>query len=177
MRHATSKRWLVALGAFLVASAALAALHGNAEAAKGKGKDKGPKGAKGFDPSVPFRTVQGTVSDFTTAPKGEVDGANLSDGTWIHWPPHMADRFTDVVRKGDRVKVTGQDQPDRRRDTKLEVSVLTNLRTGRVCRNEDLPAPGPAANAGPGSVEQRLQALEDRLDQLVQEMRRGKGKK
>src|ERR1700678_3050797 len=40
------------------------------------------------------RTAQGRLQSFTTAPMGEVDGAVLDDGTVIHWPPHLANRFT-----------------------------------------------------------------------------------
>src|SRR5262249_26359959 len=49
----------------------------------------GPKGRPGPPPGAEFRTVRGTVKEFTTAPKGEVDGLILSDGTWVHWPPHL----------------------------------------------------------------------------------------
>ena len=42
-------------------------------------------------------TSQGTVRSLTTAPMGEIDGAVLADGTVIHWPPHLADRFSAIV--------------------------------------------------------------------------------
>jgi hypothetical protein len=51
------------------------------------------------------RTAQGRVRSSTTAPIGEIDGAVLDDGTVIHWPPHMAERFSAVVVRGDRVIV------------------------------------------------------------------------
>src|SRR5205085_1704889 len=41
-----------------------------------------------------LETVRGAVQRFTTAPKGEVDGAILDDGTWVHWPPHLAGKVT-----------------------------------------------------------------------------------
>ncbi|HQU46299.1 MAG TPA: hypothetical protein PK867_26060, partial [Pirellulales bacterium] len=50
-------------------------------------------------------TLEGTVESMTTAPRGEIDGAVLADGTVLHWPPHLEDRFTAVVKKGSRVKV------------------------------------------------------------------------
>ena len=37
------------------------------------------------------------VERFTTAPRGEKDGAVLDDGTWLHWPPHMQDQFTGIL--------------------------------------------------------------------------------
>ena len=33
-----------------------------------------------------MKSVSGVVKSFTTAPKGEVDGAVLEDGTVLHWP-------------------------------------------------------------------------------------------
>jgi hypothetical protein len=43
------------------------------------------------------RTVRGRVQRFTTAPKGEVDGMVLDDGTVVHWPPHLENKVTAVV--------------------------------------------------------------------------------
>ena len=51
-------------------------------------------------------TVRGKVERFTTAPMGETDGAMLDDGTWLHWPPHLQDRFASILKKGDRVRAT-----------------------------------------------------------------------
>src|SRR6266516_2312867 len=53
-------------------------------------------------------TVRGTVDRMTTAPLGEVDGAVLDDGTWLHWPPHMQDRFTAIAKERARVEATGR---------------------------------------------------------------------
>jgi len=53
-------------------------------------------------------TMRGKVERFTTAPRGEVDGAVLDDGTWLHWPPHMQDRFAGMIKEGDRVRATGR---------------------------------------------------------------------
>src|SRR5580658_4138993 len=53
-------------------------------------------------------TLRGTVRRMTTTPKGEVDGFILSDDTWVHWPPHLENRVTAIVAKGDRVEVTGR---------------------------------------------------------------------
>jgi hypothetical protein len=46
-------------------------------------------------------SAEGRIQNLTTAPMGEVDGAVLGDGTVIHWPPHLADRFTAIVTRGD----------------------------------------------------------------------------
>jgi hypothetical protein len=134
-------------------------------------KGKGPKGPP---PSAELLTRTGTVKELTTAPKGEVDGLILRDGTWVHWPPHLEDRFSDLASKGDRIKATGYMETGPKGDTKLEVSTLTNLRTKKSADNPDSARliPGKA-----GNVEDRLQALEDQLDQLRLELQRLKGKK
>jgi hypothetical protein len=101
-------------------------------------------------PDAEFMTLRGTVKEFTTAPKGEVDGLVLTDGKWIHWPPHLQDRFKDLAAKGDRVRATGWWETGRRSETKLEVSTLTNLATNKTAENPDRPAPAAAApSAGP----------------------------
>ena len=46
-----------------------------------------------------MQTVEGEVERLTTAPKGETDGAVLADGTMLHWPPHMGDRFAAVAEE------------------------------------------------------------------------------
>ncbi len=131
------------------------------------------------------QTVRGTVRSFTTAPKGETDGAKLDDGTWLHWPPHMQDRFTDVIKKGDRVRATGRTETGPAGDTHFEVQSVTNLRTKDTARNPDFAAAPPPPPGGPrrlargraGDVEQRLQALEDKIDQLQKEIDRLRRKK
>ena len=94
-----------------------------------KAKDKGPKGPP---PGAEILTVRGTVKDFTTAPKGEKDGVTLTDGTWVHWPPHLADRFSGIVGPGDKVKVVGWMETGKKGESKLEVSSVTNLGTNQT---------------------------------------------
>lgn len=168
MRHTIRKRWFWPAAIVLLTGMGLASLDAQPPAPKGKGKGKGPATVG------PFETVRGTIKEFTSAPKGETDGAMLDDGTWIHWPPHMADRFTEIVRKGDRVRALGRWEKGKQGDTKLEVSTLTNLRTGNVGMNPDLPAPPDRDRAAPagGDVDKRLRALEDRLDDLTQQIQR-----
>jgi hypothetical protein len=139
----------------------------------------GPKakgGKKGPPPPVigEAKSVQGTVKSFTTAPKGEVDGAMLDDGTWVHWPPHLADRFTDIIDKGDKVKVVGFMQTGPRGDTKLEVSTLTNVRTKKTGENPDPPPPVPnrVVPGKTGDNEERIKALEKQLEELQKELKR-----
>ena len=117
---------------------------------------------------------------------GEIDGAVLDDGTVIHWPPHMADRFTPVVVKGDQVKLRGRTETGPAGDTHFEVQNATNLRTNASVESE-LGGPRPPRPNGiaPGgssdfdatpapaeSVERRLKTLEDQIAQLRDEIRR-----
>ncbi len=174
MRHAVAKRLVWSAAVLVLAGMGLESLDAQ-PGFKGKGK-KGPRVVG------PFETIQGTIREFTTAPKGETDGAMLNDDTWVHWPPHLADRFTEVVRKGDRVRAVGRWETGKKGETKFEVSTVTNLRTGNVGVNPDLPAPadvergaarGVARGAAPGGdIDRRLRALEERLDELVLEVQR-----
>jgi hypothetical protein len=138
-----------------------------------------PKG-KGAPPppppdSGPAKTVRGTVKEFTTAPMGEVDGFLLSDGTWVHWPPHLQERFKDIAAKGDRIEAVGQmETGPRGDDPHLEVSTLTNLRSGAARTNPDRPA-AVRDRAAPGNartLEDRVQSLEDKIDQLTRTIER-----
>lgn len=118
-----------------------------------------------------MQTATGRIRSLTKAPMGEVDGALLDDGTVIHWPPHLADRFSSIVAVGDRVKATGSmdKTPD---GPKLEIQTLTNLRTDKSVDNDSPPPPEarrPAAERA-GNREQRIQNLEDQLQQIQKEL-------
>jgi hypothetical protein len=57
----------------------------------------------------------------------------------------------------------------------LEVRSVTNLRTGTTRENEDVPRVRVSqrrADQGAGSSEQRLRALEDKVDRLIEEVKR-----
>ena len=123
--------------------------------------------------------VRGRVDRFTTAPLGEVDGAILDDGTWLHWPPHLQNRFTDIIKEGDRVRATGRTETGPAGDTHFEVQRVTNLRSDAVAENPDF-ANGPPTPPdrrrlsldGAGDTERRLRALEDKVDRLLREVER-----
>jgi hypothetical protein len=125
-------------------------------------------------------TARGKVERFTTAPRGEVDGAMLDDGTWLHWPPHMQERFKGILKEGDRVRATGRTETGPAGDTHFEVETLTNLRSNARAENPDFanaPPPPPPARRGaaparPGEREQRLRDLEDQVEQLRREIQR-----
>jgi hypothetical protein len=144
------------------------------------GPRPGPAGRVG---AAATRSVQGTVQRLTTAPMGEVDGAILDDGTAIHWPPHLSDRFSAVIARGDRVRVSGWMETGPAGDTHFEVQSATNLRTNATT-SDDPARPAPVYSAADGSsdfaaspapaenVERRLKALEDQIAQLRDEIRR-----
>jgi hypothetical protein len=131
------------------------------------------------------RSLQGTVQRITTAPMGEVDGAILEDGTVIHWPPHLADRFSAVVARGERVKVNGWMETGPAGDNHFEVQSATNLRTNATVgtdtgarlppvRIETEPDHASDFAASPDqtkNVARRLKALEDQIAQLREEIR------
>jgi hypothetical protein len=121
-------------------------------------------------------SVRGVVERMTTAPKGEVDGAVLENGTWLHWPPHLENQFTAILKVGDSVKAVGRTETGPAGDTHFEVSSVTNTRTDRTAENPDLPAAAPV-EAGrqrgePSGREQRLRDLERQVEDLQREIDR-----
>jgi hypothetical protein len=173
MRQSFHQRMLAGLAVLLVGGVCMTSL-----AAQPPGKGKAPKRKLEPAPDTESVTVRGTVREFTTAPKGEVDGLMLKDGKWLHWPPHLESRFKSVAAKGDRVRAIGRWETDPEGETKLEVSTLTNLDTAKTAENPAFdntpPTPGPrpvARGRGPDR-EQRLRDLEEQVDQLRREIKR-----
>jgi hypothetical protein len=149
------KSKMLCVGIFASLTACLLSLSLDVESLGAQPPGKKGKGPKGPPPGADILTVRGTVQSFTTAPKGETDGLMLTDGTSVHWPPQMSDRFKSIVDKGDKVKVIGWMETGKKGDTKLEISSLTNLNTNQTRENDGFP---PAvlearANFGPGNGE------------------------
>lgn len=119
-------------------------------------------------------TATGTVERMTTAPKGEVDGAVLDDGTVLHWPPHTDHHFTAVVAKGTRVRATGELR-EKKHGTVLEVETVTDLSTGASRSRGDAPDHHPP-HGGPHGQERRVRALEEQVAALTAEVKRLGGK-
>lgn len=149
MTQTLSNRFLRGLAAAIVGGLCVVFVTTQPQAFGKKGK-----GPKGPPPNAKFLTVTGTVKEFTTAPKGEVDGLILNDGTWVHWPPHLERRFSNLAVQGDKIRVKGYRETGPRGDTKLEVSILSNLRTKKSVDNPDRLPPADSTaerTAGPGS--------------------------
>lgn len=119
-------------------------------------------------PAEEWKTVRGEVERLTTAPKGEIDGAVLEDGTLLHWPPHLERRFADVVTRGDRVEASGFEETTRKGDEHFEVASVTNLRTDASADNDDLKERkqprGP--RAGDGERDRRRPGNDDRAERI-----------
>jgi hypothetical protein len=147
----------------------------------------GPQGPAGRMPPGPapagnFTEVRGTVRSMTTAPRGEVDGAMLDNGTSLHWPPHMQDRFAAAIKVGDQVRATGRTETGPAGDGHFEVQSVTNVGTNATVANPDL-AGGPAGAAQPIipntaiELEQRLRDLANQVEQLRREVAELRGAK
>ena len=52
-------------------------------------------------------SAQGVVKQIIHGPKGEKRGAVLEDGRIIRLPPHEAERFSDLLKKGSRISANG----------------------------------------------------------------------
>jgi hypothetical protein len=128
-----------------------------------------PRGRRGRNRNSPIavnsRTIEGVVRSVTTAPRGEVDGAILDNGTTLHWPPHLQDRFANLAAVGERVTATGQSETAPRGEVRFEVDSLKNERAGAT-------SGGPPAAAPAGAVdrEARLRAIEQRLLDIQREI-------
>ena len=110
--------------------------------------------------------VRGTVERLTTAPKGEIDGAVLDDGTTLHWPPHLEDEFQTAAKVGDEVEATGRTETAPRGEEHFEVERLTNLRTKAVAMNDDRRPPKPpkgpkerGPRRGPGAEDRKTTTI------------------
>ena len=90
-------------------------------------------------------TVTGDVSRFTTAPKGEIDGAVLDSGTVIHWPPHLGSQIADVIHKGDQVRAQGANEAGPEGDRHFEIRKITNVGSNAAVDVGDVPPPRPRA--------------------------------
>jgi hypothetical protein len=59
-----------------------------------------------YDPQQ-LPAIKGTVARYTLTPRGDVDGMILTDGTEVHFPPHLSTQLVYAVKPGDAVTVRG----------------------------------------------------------------------
>ncbi len=137
--------------------------------------DRGPRDPRprGPRPGVrpddrPSTTVRGVVRRLTTAPRGEVDGAVLDDGTTLHWPPHLESTFKSIAVVGDRLEATGRTETAPRGEVNFEVDRVTNLGSGATAVNDDRPPTAPSRR--PQGREERIRQLQEQLTQMQREL-------
>jgi hypothetical protein len=140
-------------------------------------KGKGPKGRNPGRPRPELReatTMHGVVRSLTTAPRGEIDGAVLEDGTLLHWPPHLEEQFKDIAAVGDRVEATGSEETGKRGEVRFEVLRLTNLQSKASAgdgRGSKAPARGRPADRGEElrALQEQVRMLRRQIDRLLNE--------
>jgi hypothetical protein len=94
--------------------------------------------------------TKGTVFRYTLTPRGDVDGLILTDGTEVHFPPHLSTQLVYAIKPGDLVTIRGL----RALSTPLVAAIsITNDASGQTVVDH-----GPAGGPGPGPREAR-QAL------------------
>ncbi|MGA8169513.1 MAG: hypothetical protein WB816_01540 [Methylocystis sp.] len=145
----------------LVSGTALVAVtSGNLAAAQpAPPQPSGPPGV--VTPAIPPRPAgavsdlqqlpetRGTVQRFTLAPRGELDGFLLADGTQVHLPPHLSAQLAAAVRPGDAVSVRGY----RSAAAPLIVALaVTDTATNQSVVDRGPPAPGVAPPPPPPGV-------------------------
>lgn len=84
-----------------------------------------------IDPEYLLET-HGEVERFLINPHGDLDGLVFTDGTLIHFPPHLSEAVMKAVRLGDKVKVRGV----RPREVKLIAAVSLVATDGSVILDE-----------------------------------------
>ena len=95
-------------------------------------------------------SVTGVIEYFTASPTGDIDGLMLNEGTIVHWPSLLGQRFREIVEQGDRVKATGVSATGPNGNPVLEIRKLENLTSGKS-REIDERNPVPDSRAGMSS--------------------------
>ncbi|KWV57623.1 hypothetical protein AS156_38585 [Bradyrhizobium macuxiense] len=102
--------------------------------------------------------INGTVTRYTLTPRGDVDGLILTDGTEVHFPPHLSTQLVYAVRPSDAVTVRGL----KALSVPLVAAVsITNDRSGQTVTDNGPgfgPGPkGPREAGQPMTVQGRVQ--------------------
>jgi hypothetical protein len=151
-------------------------------------KEGPPRPLSSPSASRPSATLvaRGDLERFTQSPGGEADGAILDneEETVLHWPPRLQDKFTGILKMGDRVRATGHRVVSPEGNPLFIVKSVTNMRTRETVDNPDYrePRTRPGAEvspprARPADLEQRLAQLEAQVDELRREIARLRAQK
>lgn len=86
-------------------------------------------------------TTSGQVKQYLIAPRGEVDGLLLTDGTQIAVPPHLQTALTASVKPGDAIRIQG----NRESASRIVAQQIDDTATGAhvVDRGPDSSPPPP----------------------------------
>jgi hypothetical protein len=103
-----------------------------------------------YDPQQ-LPAIKGTVSRYTLTPRGDVDGLILSDGTEVHFPPHLSTQLVYAVKPGDAVTVRGLKALSL---PMIAAVSITNDASGQVVIDNS-PGPGPGRK-GPREAGQSM---------------------
>ncbi|MFL5337059.1 MAG: hypothetical protein ACJ8H8_28740 [Geminicoccaceae bacterium] len=104
------------------------------------------------EPNPIEASASGTLAHYTLAPRGEVDGFVLSDGTQVHFPPHLAAALVFTARPGDAVTVQGRRHKN---GPVIEANEIRNKASGIVFVNSG--PKHPKEEAKPGQVTGKVQ--------------------
>jgi len=83
---------------------------------------------------------RGTVKQYTLAPRGEVDGLILNDGTEVHIPKHLGAQMVFAIRPGDDVSIRGLKA---RGLPMVDAVSITNVNTGKTVVDNGREFRGP----------------------------------
>ena len=75
--------------------------------------------------------VAGRVTDYTTAPHGEMDGVVLEDGTRIHFSPRAGAALLPLVQRGQTIRVVGWRSYGAGGE-RIEADTITSVGDGRT---------------------------------------------
>jgi hypothetical protein len=101
--------------------------------------------------------TKGTVSRYTLTPRGDVDGLILTDGTEVHFPPHLSTQLVYAIKPGDAVTARGLKALS---SPLIAAIAITNDATGSTVVDGGPgagPGPGPRGARQPMSLQGRVQ--------------------
>jgi hypothetical protein len=85
---------------------------------------------------------RGKVESLLKNDHDDVDGIRLNSGILLHFPPHMGQRISAVVRVGDTVEVEGRSEVTPRGEQVFEITQLTSGKE-TIQIEHPRPKPGP----------------------------------